>query len=95
MDRLRLSATALKELKDAIDWYAARSAAAAARFAKTVDAAMDAIQAAPQTFPQLNDRYRYVQLRPFPYVMAFSIQSDVVTVHRVRHAAQDALKSED
>lgn len=94
MDKLRLSPIALDELKEAIDWYVARSPAAADRFAETVDAAMDAILAAPLSFPQLNERYRYVQLRPFPYIIAFGVRGDVINVVRIRHTSQRDFESE-
>ena len=62
MYELRVAPIALQELKDAIDWYAARSPLAAKRFAQAIDEAMAEVETTPLRFPALNDRYRYVQL---------------------------------
>jgi plasmid stabilization system protein ParE len=90
-----MSTVALQELKDAVVWYSKRGDDVADRFTKVVDLAMDAIEAAPHRFPALNDRYRYVQLRPFPYIITFNHRGDAITVHRIRHTSQRDLDPED
>ena len=71
MADLRMSPTALKELKEAINWYSRRSSQAESSFARAVDAAMNAIEANPLQFASLNSRYRYVRVQGFPYYLAY------------------------
>lgn len=88
MRELRVSPSALQELKEAIDWYASRSHLAATRFAQAVDTALTQIESSPERFPTLNEKYRYVQLERFPYFVAYRIVGNIVTVGSIRHASR-------
>lgn len=88
MNELRVAPAALQELKEAIDWYAARSRRAAQRFAQAIDSSLNQIESSPDRFPRLNEKYRYVQLQRFPYFIAYRINGNVVTVGSIRHTSR-------
>lgn len=88
MNELRVAPAALQELKEAIDWYGARSRRAAQQFAQAIDSALTQIESTPERFPRLNERYRYVQLQRFPYFVAYRIDGNVVTVGSIRHTSR-------
>jgi toxin ParE1/3/4 len=88
MNEFRVAPAALQELNEAIDWYGARSQRAAQRFAQAIDSALTQIESTPLRFPQLNEQYRYVQLRQFPYFIAYRVDGNVITVGSIRHTSR-------
>ena len=79
---------ALGDLERILDWYAARSPAAAHRFAAAVEASLDLIEARPLRFPMLNERHRYARVGRFPYVVVFRTFADRSMVIAIQHTSQ-------
>ena len=62
---------AIKDYREAREWYAARSDLAATRFIDSVDAAVQRIIEAADSLPVVAGKYRRVRLEKFPYVLIF------------------------
>ncbi len=95
MTKLRVTASALMELEQAVDWYEARSPDAAARFCRAIDLALDEIAAHPRRFAMRDERRRYLLLQRFPYHIIDRIDGTVVTVGAIRHTSRDDVPLED
>jgi plasmid stabilization system protein ParE len=93
MAKYRFLPIALNDLEVAIEWYAARSATTAARFATEVERILADIESSPHRFPMWDDQHRYALLNRFPYI-AFRLVSDSPLIVAVRHTSRDAISFE-
>jgi len=94
MAKYRFLPIALNDLEEAIEWYAARSATTAARFATEVERILANIESSPHRFPMWDDRHRYALLNRFPYFIAFRPVGDSPLIVAVRHTSRDAISFE-
>jgi plasmid stabilization system protein ParE len=62
---------AIKDYREAREWYAERSQGASARFIEAVDAAVQRILQAPHSWPVVVDKYRRVSLDKFPHSLIY------------------------
>jgi toxin ParE1/3/4 len=62
---------AIKDYREAREYYAARSTATAARFIDVVDAAVTRIIQAPDSLPAASGKYRRVRVEKFPHSLVF------------------------
>lgn len=62
---------AIKDYREACEYYAARSPATVARFVDAVDAAVKRITKAPDSLAAVSGRYRRVRVEKFPHYLIF------------------------
>jgi plasmid stabilization system protein ParE len=62
---------AIKDYREARDWYAERSEQVAARFVDAVDAAVQRILTAPESWSIVSGKYRRVGLDKFPHSLIY------------------------
>jgi toxin ParE1/3/4 len=62
---------AIKDYREAHDYYAARSPATAARFIDAVDEAVKRINQSPDSLPVVTGKYRRVRVDKFPHSLVF------------------------
>jgi len=67
---------AVRELREALNWYAERSAGAHQRFRAAVFEAVQRIADNPDGQAGLIEQYRFVRPRRFPYLLIYEIRSD-------------------
>jgi len=77
---------AIEEAEAAARWYADRSPSAAVGFTDEIDAAVAAIQHAPETWPRHDHGTRRFLLRRYPYSVIYSIEASRILVIAVAHA---------
>jgi plasmid stabilization system protein ParE len=78
---------AIKDYREAREYYAARSTVAAARFIDAVDAAVRRIGRAPDAMPKLIGKYRRVRVNRFPHSLVYYIRDEHdVRIVAVAHA---------
>ena len=80
------------ELLDARDWYEAHAPGLGIEFARAVDSAIDAAVRNPRAYPAVENDFRRVVLRRFPYSVIYQICGDELIVlacfhHRRRPGA--------
>jgi plasmid stabilization system protein ParE len=63
--------SAIKDYRQARDYYAERSPATAARFVDAVDAAIKRILLAPDWLSAVSGKYRRVRVEKFPHSLVF------------------------
>ncbi|HYV38321.1 MAG TPA: type II toxin-antitoxin system RelE/ParE family toxin [Gemmataceae bacterium] len=79
---------AATEYEDAYLRYRARSIRVAADFRREMRRVLTAIAKTPESFPALDDDYRYALLRRFPFMIVFQIQPERVFVVAVAHTSR-------
>jgi plasmid stabilization system protein ParE len=75
-----------EDYQEALAWYQARSAQAAAGFAAAMEVALQSIADSPESSPLVDDRHRFYVLRRYPYTVIYRIDSGNVLVVAVAHA---------
>jgi plasmid stabilization system protein ParE len=68
---VRFNKSAIKDFRQARDWYATRSQDAATNFVTAVDAAVDRIIEQGESLPIVSGRFRSVQLEKYPHSLVF------------------------
>jgi plasmid stabilization system protein ParE len=80
---------AVKDYRDARDWYAKRSEQAAGRFVDGVDVAVQRIIEMPDSFPAISPKYRRVRVEKFPHVLVYYMPADqVIRIVTVAHTSR-------
>jgi plasmid stabilization system protein ParE len=81
-------------LAEALNWYDSKSMALGDRFRAAVDAAFDAVEESPESYPfAISElRIRFYRLRRFPYLVLYRIEESAIVVIGVRHGASDPKK---
>jgi plasmid stabilization system protein ParE len=77
---------ARRDFDESFDWYAARSAQAAVRFANAIDAALAALCADPERFARIDDRHRECPVKRFPFRIVYRVVDGRVLVVAIAHA---------
>ena len=80
-----------------------RSSIAADRWNDGIIAAIKALAISPERYPEADEaaelgvdlRFKMHGRRPHVFRILFTIDRTIVTIHRVRHAAQDRLTEDD
>jgi plasmid stabilization system protein ParE len=85
MAALRIRKRAQAEITEAFEWDRARSPEAAAEFLEALDAAVFAIQEAPERHHVVSGRLRRVLLQGFPYGVYYKPYPSVISVVGVIH----------
>jgi plasmid stabilization system protein ParE len=67
---------ALREIRDAILWYARRSRSAAVGFVNDLQQAVTAIEAAAEAYPVEARNVRWLRLKKYHYLIFFRILDD-------------------
>jgi plasmid stabilization system protein ParE len=87
---------AVKDYREARDWYSARSADAGKRFVDAVDAAVRRICAAPESLPVISGKYRRVPLENFPHSLIFYQRTEFeVRIVAVAHPSRQTGLAEE
>jgi plasmid stabilization system protein ParE len=77
---------AQKELLDAQAWYEEISPGLGFEFARAVDAAIAKILRMPLAFPRIEDEFRHIIIRKFPYsIIYFKTETEIIVVSCFHH----------
>ncbi|HEV2945819.1 MAG TPA: type II toxin-antitoxin system RelE/ParE family toxin [Gemmataceae bacterium] len=82
---LDFHSAAIREARQAYRWYLRRSALAADRFRKALEAALAQIIESPDRWPAYLHGTRYRLLRRFPFFVIYRIRADRLQVIAVAH----------
>jgi len=74
------------DFDQSFDWYAARSAQAAIRFANAVDAALAIIAAHPERFPAIDEAHRECLVARYPFRVVYRLTENRILIVAVAHA---------
>jgi len=90
VDKVSFHSGAWIDYQEALDWYDARSARAAAGFQAAINAAVDRIVEAPQRWPLCDDRHRMYIMRRYPFSIVYRVEDDDVYIIAIAHSSRDA-----
>jgi plasmid stabilization system protein ParE len=77
----RFLPAAEQELDEAVAYYERQDAGLGIRFREAVEATADRIRSGPETFPFIDEPYRYCAVsRSFPYILVYAVESEVLIV---------------
>jgi len=82
---LRIHPAALAEAVAAAEWYSERNPTVAERFERELLGTLERIIEAPLRWPALDERYRRLRVRRFPYAVIYRVVVDAVRVLAVAH----------
>lgn len=83
---VRFHRLAVREYREARDWYDARRPGLGRDFAAEVDRAVVRVGDHPERWTRFRDRFRWVRLRRFPYRLYYAvIDAETVLVLAVAH----------
>lgn len=83
--QVEILAEAESEIRDAYQWYFARSPMAAGAFRDEVFSAIDALSSDATTWPEDEDQLHFRALDRFPYTIHYDLTDLVATVIAVAH----------
>ena len=83
--RIEFHPSAVDEAEGALEWYAARSPAAAKAYLHELDHALSQIAEAPHRWPRYSQDVRRYQFRRFPFTLFYRATQDSVQVLAVAH----------
>jgi plasmid stabilization system protein ParE len=83
--KLEYHAAAEAEIYDAAEWYKARSATAALRFALDLEAKIEIVLEAPERWPLFENGSRRILLSRFPFSIIYRFSGDVVKIVALMH----------
>jgi toxin ParE1/3/4 len=87
--RIEFHRLALKEFDEACKWYSERSADARLKFKAAVDAAVQRISSDPTLLPRYSDKYQWVRVQRFKYIVVFRPRSsNEIVVVAVAHTSR-------
>jgi toxin ParE1/3/4 len=87
--RVSFNRSAIKDYRNARDWYRERSAQVAERFVDAVDAAVQRITKAPESLPLISGKYRRVRVEKFPHVLIYYQRADqTIRIVAVAHTSR-------
>ena len=87
--RLVLSPETEQDIREAYDWYENRRFGLGEEFLCCVDACLQRVCRAPELHAKVQQDYRRVLLRRFPYAVFYEYADDTVTVYSVFHTSRD------
>jgi len=77
------------DIKDAANWYKARSAELGDRFLSAVDEVTERLRAFPESSPGVHPRIRRAIIPEFPYSLFYTREADRIKVIAVVHWRRD------
>lgn len=89
---LILAPEAEQDIADAYRWYESIRPGLGEEFLGSVEACLEAVRRAPETYSKVFEEFRRGLLRRFPYAVFYEQESNTVTVYGVLHTARDPAK---
>ena len=86
--RLFLRAAAKVDLREAFEWYEARSTGLGFEFLRAARAALALIERSPEQFPVVLDDIRRAHLLRFPYAVYYFLDDERIVVIACAHGRQ-------
>lgn len=86
---VRFRSVADAEVAEALTWYHGRSPEAARHLVAALEAAVDAIVAGPERFPQVSSTLRRVAVPGFPYRLYYRLFPTTISIVGCVHVRRD------
>jgi toxin ParE1/3/4 len=88
--KVRLRSVAEADAAEAIRWYAEQKPGLDARFLEALSVTLKNVERNPKLYPAVDGEMRRALFpKPFPYLVLYRIESEVISVYAVLHQARD------
>ena len=89
MRQVRFTRAARADFAAAFAWYEGEQPGLGEEFRRAVEAVLPRLQRNPLASRGLDERFRSILIRRFPYRVIFEFDAEHVTVHAVFHTSQN------
>jgi len=80
---------AAQDLEDAVNWHSARGPGLANRFRQAIRETLNLIRQSPTLWAADAQGVRKVQVKPFSYLIAYSLNEETIEIFAIGHASRD------
>jgi len=88
--KLRFRSVAEADAAEAIRWYVEQKPDLASRFLEALTVTLRNVERSPALYPAVDGEMRRALFpKPFPYMVLYKIERDMVSVYAVLHQARD------
>jgi len=88
--KLRLRSVAETDAAEAMRWYAEQKPDLASRFYEALSSILRNIERNPSLYPAVDGEMRRALFpKPFPYMVLYRIEGDIISVYAVLHQARN------
>ncbi len=84
---------AISEIKAAFEWYEEQSKGLGYDFLKEIETCYQSLSEHPEHYSFINQLYRRIKTKRFPYILIYEFEVDTVIIVRVRHIKQKPINS--
>ncbi len=89
MTKVILLASARFDYIEAYGWYEKKSKRAAEGFRKAVDHGLARVAQAPESWPILDEPFRFFKLKKYPFLLVYHVAGSVAEVIALAHTKRD------
>jgi plasmid stabilization system protein ParE len=91
VDKIKLSASAQKELEDSFDWYEEQSIGLGDRFAEVIYASLNSISSNPEVYNKKKANNRAFVVDKFPFIIVYEYlkKDNMVYVLHIFHTSRN------
>ena len=85
---LVIQSEAVIDIQKVFEWYEERRAGLGYEFIEEIEEGLGRLSRNPQHYTAINQKYRRVVIRRFPYLIVYEIEDNKVIVNSIRRASQ-------
>ena len=85
---LVLQSEAIIDIQEVFDWYEERRAGLGFEFIEEMEEGFDRLSRNPQHYTAINQKYRRVGIKRFPYLIVYEIEDNKVIINSIRRYSQ-------
>lgn len=89
MRQVKLTSAAKADFATAFAWYESERPGLGEAFGRAVEAQLSVIARQPELFLAIDERFRRVVVRRYPYVLVYEHDESMLIVHAVFHTSRD------
>ena len=88
--KVRLRSIAEADAAEAMRWYAEQKPGLDVRFLEALSVTLRNVERNPKLYPAVDGEMRRALFpKPFPYLVLYRIESDIISIYAVLHQARD------
>ncbi|MDR3711307.1 MAG: type II toxin-antitoxin system RelE/ParE family toxin [Puia sp.] len=86
---LVVQSEAVIEIQEAFEWYERRRAGLGFALIEELEEGFERLSKHPQHYTAINQKYRRLRVKRFPYLIVYEIKTDTVIIIAVRRMSQE------
>lgn len=82
--RLEVQSEAIIEIQKAFEWYEGQRAGLGYEFIEEIESGFERLCKNPQHYTAINQKYRRLRIKRFPYMIIYEIETEQVVINSIR-----------